>query len=555
MLSALLGIATERRLDNRVLGRLAAELARALDVPALTVRLLDSTGRWLDLKASVGLSSRMRTRLRRIPVDSLVGREVVREGRPMVQAGEPDPSLPPWPASLIRRFGAGAFVPIRSGVAVLGALGIGYRDRVRPPASQLRFLDILGRQLGTALQAVRTREARRKAQAETRFLRKITAALSTNLELRAVLDMVTSAASRLTRARGAVVLLASRDATELEVASASEYDRQFITLGRRFPLAGSLSGRVIRTRRSVRSRDLVTDPRPMLRELQRMVNVRGVLIIPLRGADRIIGTLAVSSHKPRLFSNHDRRILMELGNQASIAIQNARLFDAVQSHRQLLRQLYSQQFAVVEGERKRIAHELHDEMGPTLSAILINLQLFKEQRPDPGALAAKVVEVEHLLTGIIEKVRELAYGLRPPMLEHLGLAESVRWMIDTYFSGGRLSVKYWHGGTAAKLDPELALAIYRIAQEALTNVVKHARADRVTVDLRLSPSQVSLRVRDDGCGFDPQHLSERSGLGLASMRERTEQLHGRMEIRSAPAKGCDLTVACPVEVRDASAAG
>jgi signal transduction histidine kinase len=553
MLSALLGIATERRLDNRALGRLAAELARALDVPALTVRLLDPTSRWLDLKASVGLSSRMRTRLRRIPVDSLVG--VVRDGRSLVPSDETGPSLPPWPAALIRRFGAGAFVPIRSGTAVLGALGIGYRDQVRPSTSQLRFLDIFGRQLGTALQAVRTREARRKAQAETRFLRKITAALSTNLELRAVLDMVTSAASRLTRARGAVVLLASRDATELEVASASEYDRQFITLGRRFPLAGSLSGRVIRTGRSARSRDLVTDPRPMLRELQRMVDVRGVLIIPLRGADRIIGTLAVSSRKPRLFSNHDRRILMELGHQASIAIQNARLFDAVQSHRQLLRQLYSQQFAVVEGERKRIAHELHDEMGPTLSAILINLQLFKEQRPDPAALSAKVVEVERLLTGIIEKVRELAYGLRPPMLEHLGLAESVRWMIDTYFSGGRLSVNYRHEGTAAKLDPELALAIYRIAQEALTNVVKHARADRVTVRLRLSPSQVSLRVRDDGCGFDPQHLSERSGLGLASMRERTEQLHGRMEIRSAAAKGCDLTVACPVEVRDASAAG
>jgi signal transduction histidine kinase len=247
---------------------------------------------------------------------------------------------------------------------------------------------------------------------------------------------------------------------------------------------------------------------------------------------------------------------MQLGHQASIAIRNARLFDDVRGQRQLLRQLYSQQYSVLEGERKRIAHELHDEMGPTLSAILINLQLLKERGMD-GALGRKVVETESLLTGIIEKIRELAYGLRPPMLEHLGLAESMKWMIETYFTGGRLVVDYRVSGSTVRLDSDLALAIYRIAQEALTNVVKHARAAHVKVRLHLAPASVRLEVRDDGCGFDAARVvpERRAGLGLASMRERMDHLHGRLELRSRLGKGSQLVVTCPVESVHARPAG
>jgi two-component system sensor histidine kinase UhpB len=247
---------------------------------------------------------------------------------------------------------------------------------------------------------------------------------------------------------------------------------------------------------------------------------------------------------------------MQLGYQASIAIRNARLFEELRNHRQLLRQLYSQQYSVLEGERKRIAHELHDEMGPTLSAILINLQLFKE-RGTEGTLTAKVTETETLLTGIIEKIRELAYGLRPPMLEHLGLAESLKWMIETYFTGGWLAVDYRVTGPHVRLDPDLALAIYRVAQEALTNVVKHARATRVQVRLGLTASSVRLDVYDDGCGFDAARVAtgRRAGLGLASMRERMDHLRGRLALHSSPGKGSRLTVTCPVESLDARVAG
>jgi signal transduction histidine kinase len=555
MLSALIEAASEPRLGAHMLTRLATQLARALDVPVLSVRLLDHSGRWLVLKASVGLSELTQSRIRRIPVDSPIGRAIVGRRRRVVRAGTAAAGLHHWPPLLIRRFGSGAFVPIRSGQTVLGMLSVGYRHTTRPPASQIRFLDALGRQLGAALGVVRGREARRRARSETRFLGRITAALSANLELRAVLDMVTSAAVQLTRARGAVVLLQSSERAEFEVASTSPHGQRSHLIGLRLPADGSVLAQVVRTGRSACSRDAAADSRPSVRPLHQTMGARGLLVVPLRGAEGTIGTLAVSSGRPRLFSSRDRHILMQLAYQASIAIQNARLFDAVRSHRQLLRQLCSQQFSVLEGERKRIAHELHDEMGPALSAILINLRLFGEAPDRGGAVATKVAETERLLTGIIENVRELAYGLHPPMLEHLGLAESLKWMIETYFRGGHLMVDYRQQGEGVRLDPEIALAIYRSAQEALTNVVKHARARHVAVRLRVSPSLVTLRVQDDGCGFNPPRDGDRTlSLGLASMRERMEHLNGRMEIRSAPGKGTQLTVACPVEVRNARAA-
>jgi len=554
--SAVLRIVGESRLGPRALGRLASELAAALDASALTIRLLDQTGRWLDLKAAVGLSKHMRTRVRRIPVASLVGNEVVRRHRRMVRAGNPEATLRPWPGTLLRRFGAGTFVPIRAGRQVIGAMGVGFRNLARPAAAQLDFLETVGRQLGSALRTVEMRETRRKSRSETRFLRRIADALSANLDLSAVLDMVTSAAQRLTRARGAIVMLTSRDGTEFEIASTSRLDDAMDVRGLRFPVAGSLAEIAVRTGRSVRCRDAASDRRPLLRRLRETDDVRGLMIVPLRGDGGVIGTLNVSSKRPRVFTDHDRRTLMQLGYQASIAIRNARMFEELRDQRQLLRQLYSQQYSVLEGERKRIAHELHDEMGPTLSAILINLQLLKERGAEV-VLGAKVAETETLLTGIIEKIRELAYGLRPPMLEHLGLAESLKWMIETYFTGGRLAVDYRVSGPPVRLDPDLALAIYRIAQEALTNVVKHARATRVHVRLWLSGAAVRLDVHDDGCGFDAARIASerRVGLGLASMRERMDHLHGRLELRSRPGKGSQLTVTCPLETVDARAAG
>lgn len=556
MVSSLLKVAAAARLRRRDLETLASSLARTLAVPALTIRLLDPTGQWLDLKASAGLPKTLRARIRRIPLHSPAGQAIATRRRRVAVAGDRGgPSV--WPSSVAKRYKAGGFAPIRSGSTMLGVIGVAYHEAARPPRAQMRSLEILGEQLGAALQLARARATRGKARTESHTLRKIMTALSRNLEPRAVIDMVTEAAVRLTRASGAIVMLHVPETDEFEIASQSAGRPGVQIRGMRFPTKESLAVRVIRTGRSFRCRDATTDPRPMLRALVDIGHVRGLLIVPLRTSEGAIGTLNVSSYAARLFSDRDRRVLMRLGQHASVAIQNARLFDAVRSHRHLLRQLYSQQFATLEGERKRIAHELHDELGPTLSATLINLQIVQRLGAAEAGLTSKVAETERLLTGMVEKVRELSYGLRPPMLEHLGLAESLRWMIETHFGAGKPAVQYGNSGDDGALDPELALAIYRIAQEALTNVVRHAGAGHAEVHLHITSSALTLRVADDGCGFDPyrQVRERRSGLGLAGMRERVEQLGGRIEIRSAASRGCQLTVSCPIEVERARTVG
>src|SRR4051812_9929387 len=422
-MAALLDAAGESRLGPRVFGRLATQLARALDATVLTIRLLDHSGRSLDLKASVGIPAAMRTRIRRLPVSSPIGAVLMRRGHVVHSGGQLGADIP-LPPSLRRRFRSAIFVPIRSDGVIVGALGVGWRRGAPPPPSQVRFLDALGRQLGVAIAVVRARETRRKLRAETQLLRRTTSALSVNLDEREILDVVTAAAWRLTRAAGTIVILQSSDRTKFEVAHQSVRSglpRPVRLVGVRFPAAGSLAGKVVRTGRSLRVADTVRDRRKLVHQLASANDARSLLLVPLRGVRGPIGALAVASLTPRAFSDHDRRVLMQLADQASIAIQNARLFTSVRSHRQLLRRLYSQQFTTVEAERKRIAHELHDEMGPTLSATLINLQLLKDEAGPQ--VPVRVVETERLLAGVIDKVRELAYGLHPPMLENIGLVE------------------------------------------------------------------------------------------------------------------------------------
>lgn len=557
LLSALADLGGEHQIGTRALQRLATKAARAVGAEVLTIRLMDGQARWLVLAASVGMPKTLRLELHRLVVDATLGRALVRRGRRVVWA-HPAPARVPtiWLLGMAGLRGAGVLIPIRAGKRVLGVLGVGYRQPTSPTASTLRLLDAFARQLGGVLAADRAHASRRRVAEETRTLRRITTTLSANVGEHLALDMVTAAAAQLTRASGALVMLPSRDGSEFEIASQSESRTGLRLVGVRFPSTGSMASQVVRTGRAYSCRDALTERRPMLRALVALGGVRGLLIVPLRAADGVIGTLNVFAATPRAFSERDRRILTLLGEHASIAIQNARLFDAVRDHRQLLRQLYSEQFTVLESERKRIAHELHDEMGPTLSATLINLQLFKNFDGNDDALGAKVAETERLLTGIIEKVRELAYGLRPPMLEHLGLAESLKWMIETYFSAGALAVDYRHRAIERAVDPDLALAIYRIAQEALTNVVKHADAKRVLVRLAVSGARLRLRIEDDGRGFEvSSHPTDRrAGLGLASMRERVEHLHGEMQLRSSLGRGCRLLVSCPIEVKRARTA-
>lgn len=202
---------------------------------------------------------------------------------------------------------------------------------------------------------------------------------------------------------------------------------------------------------------------------------------------------------------------------------------------------------VQEQERRRVAVELHDELGQALTAIKINLQLgerFKDKAP-----ADLYEENLRIVEDALQQVRTLATALRPSMLDDLGLAPALKWLAEQSASRGGFEVKFNHERSLARLSSEIETACFRIVQEALTNISRHAQAQQVEISLRREGSEMVLVVRDDGCGFDPAAMCERAAngasLGVLGMQERATLVGGRLDISSEPGHGSTVELRCP----------
>ena len=200
-----------------------------------------------------------------------------------------------------------------------------------------------------------------------------------------------------------------------------------------------------------------------------------------------------------------------------------------------------------EQERRRVALELHDELGQLLTAIKINLQLgerYKDKAP-PDLYSENLRIVEEAL----QQVRHLATGLRPSMLDDLGLAPALKWVAEQSASRGGFEVFFHHERTQVRLASEIETACFRIVQEALTNISRHAQAKRVDISLRRDGPDLLLNVQDDGCGFDLAAMKGRAlaggSLGVLGMQERATLLGGSLSIASSPGGGCAVQLRSP----------
>jgi len=217
--------------------------------------------------------------------------------------------------------------------------------------------------------------------------------------------------------------------------------------------------------------------------------------------------------------------------------------DAVEMQ-QLSRQIIQAQ----EEERYRLARELHDEAAQALTSLLVHLRLL-ERAHEPAEAQKRVQELRELTARALEDVRRVALDLRPTILDDLGLAPALEWRIDELNKRGDLRATIAIGGLESRLPPDIALALYRVAQEALSNAGRHAHAASVTVRLAGSPAQVTLEIADDGVGFDPSAPAaenEHHGLGLLGMRERMRMIGGELAIHSAPGQGTRIVACAPL---------
>jgi signal transduction histidine kinase len=205
---------------------------------------------------------------------------------------------------------------------------------------------------------------------------------------------------------------------------------------------------------------------------------------------------------------------------------------------------------VQENERRQIARELHDEIGQSLTAAEMNLQAALRS-PGADSLERRLEESIHAVELVLEQVHDLSLNLRPSMLDDLGLEPALRWYTHRQAALAGLEAEFRAERLEERLDAIIETECFRVAQEAMTNIVRHAGARTLAVDLRRVDGRLHLRVRDDGVGFDVAALRERAvqgaSLGLLSMEERATLAGGGLEFRSAPGRGTEVHAWFPIK--------
>ena len=283
------------------------------------------------------------------------------------------------------------------------------------------------------------------------------------------------------------------------------------------------------------------------RELANLLGLKSGAAVALQDNGKVFGMLkfGLRTHEQAW----DERILQRLKLFCEVvadALAHARADEALSASRSEARQLAGRLLTAQEDERKRLAREMHDDVSQRLAAAAIQVGTIEQQLTGPHASRAALARLkEHLIT-LSDDVHRLARQLHPAILDDLGLKDALRAECDRVAERGRLAVNFSCGQLPACVPRDLALCVYRVAQEALQNAVKHAQADRVDLTLNADLEFLDLEVRDFGRGFDPAAGRPRAGLGLASMEERVRLVGGELFISSSPGQGTSIQVRGPL---------
>jgi signal transduction histidine kinase len=250
----------------------------------------------------------------------------------------------------------------------------------------------------------------------------------------------------------------------------------------------------------------------------------------------------------RVFDDRKLQILSAVGNQIGVAVERGLLFDEVVAKERSRGELLEKLLTAHEDERRRIARELHDEAGQSLTALIVNLEL-AVQEPSSERLRGQLTQLRDLAERTLGEIRRLIYDLRPSILDDLGLAAALRWYAKNLLDPRGITWTLSVSGVSGRLPAKLETVAFRLVQEALTNVLKHAEASSVTVNVAAAGRELHVRIEDNGRGFDPRRSrsgDRPGGFGLLGMQERVELVGGRWEVQSTPGVGTVVTAVLPI---------
>jgi signal transduction histidine kinase len=396
------------------------------------------------------------------------------------------------------------------------------------------LVELLASQAAVAIENARLYEAATAWSRQLESLNEVGNALATETDLDRLLDLVTRRLRELLDARLVTVLLPAEPDRLRFAAVAGEGGEQLV--GHTIARASSKSGRVLDRGQSERVDSVLDDP-SVDHEATRLIGARSGLWVPLLVRGRAIGVLAAHD---RLgfdvrFADSDVRLAETFAARAALAVD---LSERIASDS--LRRVVEAQ----ESERRRLARELHDETGQALTSILLGLKTLEETTGEADFRTA-MDRLRELVVSTLEDVRRLAVELRPTALDDFGLVAALERLAALFADQTGIAVDFQSRlADDERLPGVVETALYRIVQESLTNVVKHARARRVSILLARRDGTVTVVVEDDGKGFDPADNRE-GGFGLTGMRERLGLLGGRLEIESGSETGTTIAAEVP----------
>jgi signal transduction histidine kinase len=298
----------------------------------------------------------------------------------------------------------------------------------------------------------------------------------------------------------------------------------------RLPLAADAAGQAARVGHPI-VKEVADYPEGEVRDLPDEREGSQLMIsVPLMAKGRAVGAIDLGTHTPRSVAPEELSLLGAIGHQIGVAVENARLYEQ------------AQQLAVVK-ERNRLARDLHDSVTQALYGVTLYAEAAARQLSlgEAGMASDHLREIRATAQEALREMRLLIFELRSPMLRQEGLAAALQARLEAV--EGRLGLKTeFRGEGDGHLSPEVEEGLYRVAQEALNNALKHAYASSVTVYLHQDERVVTLEIADDGTGFDPIAARQRGGFGLRGMEERAARLGGKLRVQSSPGKGTRVRV-------------
>ena len=319
-----------------------------------------------------------------------------------------------------------------------------------------------------------------------------------------------------------------------------------IGVGRRFKLTNwhSVHDSLARGVYHIPDLDAVDSPSALQREL-RTEGFRSYINVPMSAQNKLVGVLNLGSCQANAFDDTLQAAALEIGRRLATVMHMAQLFEQLDNSHQRLEEMSRRLVTLQEAERRSIARELHDEVGQTLTALSIHLELASSTGAKDQT--KHLAETQRLVEDLADRIRRMSLDLRPPMLDDLGLLPTLLWCFERMAQQYQLCVNFEHRGIERRFDSEVETAVFRIVQEALTNVARHAQVSTASVRLWADADTISAQIEDKGAGFDPGFVLRRnSSTGLSGMQERARLLKGKLVIDAQPGAGACLTALLPL---------